>query len=63
MRAAIYGAGSLGTILGAFISKNGGQIDLINHNEKHVETLREKGAHVVGTLDFTQKVTALTDRR
>ena len=30
MRAAIYGAGSLGTILGAFISKNGGQIDLIN---------------------------------
>ena len=62
MRAAIYGAGSLGTILGAFISKNGGQIDLINHNEKHVETLREKGAHVVGTLDFTQKVTALTDK-
>ncbi len=62
MRAAIYGAGSLGTILGAFISKNGGQIDLINHNEKHVEALREKGAHVVGTLDFTQKVTALTDK-
>lgn len=43
MRAAIYGAGSLGTILGAFISKNGGQIDLINHNEKHVAALREKG--------------------
>ena len=62
MRAAIYGAGSLGTILGAFISKNGGQIDLINHNEKHVAALREKGAHVVGTLDFTQKVTALTDK-
>ena len=30
MRAAIYGAGSLGTILGAYITKNGGKIELIN---------------------------------
>ena len=28
-RYAIYGAGSLGTVLGAYITKNGGQIDLI----------------------------------
>lgn len=62
MRAAIYGAGSLGTILGAFISKKGGQIDLINHNEKHVEALRRNGAHVTGTMDFVQKVNALTDK-
>ncbi len=62
MRAAIYGAGSLGTILGAFISRNGGRIDLINHNEKHIAALREHGAHVIGTLDFTQKVSALTDK-
>ncbi len=62
MRAAIYGAGSLGTILGAFISRNGGRVDLINHNEKHIAALREYGAHVIGTLDFTQKVSALTDR-
>ena len=62
MRAAIYGAGSLGTILGAFISKKGGQIDLINHNEKHVEALRRNGAHVTGTTDFVQKVNALTDK-
>ncbi len=60
MKAAIYGAGSLGTILGAFITKNGGEIELINHNAKHVEALRTNGAHVVGTLDFTQKVVALT---
>lgn len=58
MRAAIYGAGSLGTILGAFITKNGGQIDLINRNKTHIQMLREKGAKVVGTLEFTQKVTA-----
>lgn len=28
MRYAIYGAGSLGTILGAFIEKNGGSVEL-----------------------------------
>ena len=39
MRAAIYGAGSLGTILGAFITKNGGKIELINRNKKHIEAL------------------------
>lgn len=61
MRSAIYGAGSLGTILGAFISKKGGQIDLINHNAAHVQALREHGAKVVGTLEFTQPVNALTD--
>jgi len=60
MRSAIYGAGSLGTILGAFITKNGGQIDLINHNKAHVEALRTNGATVTGTLEFTQKVTAYT---
>ena len=60
-RAAIYGAGSLGTILGAFITKNGGQIDLINHNQAHVKALNENGARVVGTMEFTQKVTAITD--
>ncbi len=60
MRTAIYGAGSLGTILGAFITKNGGQVDLINRNMAHVEALQQYGAKVVGTLDFTQKVTAYT---
>ena len=60
MRAAIYGAGSLGTILGAFITKNGGEIELINRNKAHVAALQEKGATVTGTLNFTQKVNAYT---
>jgi 2-dehydropantoate 2-reductase len=60
MRTAIYGAGSLGTILGAFITKAGVQIDLINRNKAHVEALQTKGAQVVGTLEFTQPVTAYT---
>ena len=60
MRAAIYGAGSLGTILGAFITRNGGQIELINRNRAHIEALRKDGARVVGTIEFTQPVTAYT---
>lgn len=58
-RSAIYGAGSLGTILGAFITKSGKEIDLINHNKAHVAALKEKGAQVTGTLNFSQPVRAL----
>ncbi len=60
MRAAIYGAGSLGTILGAYITKNGGQIDLINRNKAHVEALQKEGATVTGTVRFKQAVKAYT---
>ena len=60
MRTAIYGAGSLGTILGAFITKNGGQVDLVNRNKAHIEALQKEGAKVIGTMNFTQKVTAYT---
>ena len=60
MRVAIYGAGSLGTILGAFVSKAGVEIELINRNKAHVEALQVSGAKVVGTMEFTQKVTAYT---
>ena len=60
MRVSIYGAGSLGTILGAFISKAGAKIELINRNKAHVEALQTKGAQVVGTMEFTQPVVAYT---
>lgn len=59
-RNAIYGAGSLGTVLGAYITKNGGQIDLINRNRAHVAALREKGARITGTVEMTVPVTAYT---
>lgn len=66
MRVAIYGAGSLGTVLGAFISKNakekgvdlGDGIELYNRNKAHVEALQKDGAHITGTIDFIQKVNA-----
>lgn len=60
MRVAIYGAGSLGTILGAYITKGGEKIELINRNKAHIEALQTKGAQVVGTVEFTQPVVAYT---
>ena len=59
-RYAIYGAGSLGTVLGAYITKNGGQIDLINRNKAHVEALNTKGATIKGTVDMNVPVKAIT---
>ena len=60
MRIAIYGAGSLGTILGAYISKAGVEIELLNRNKAHIEALQTKGAHITGTVEFTQPVVAYT---
>ncbi len=60
MKACIYGAGSLGTVLGAYITKNGGEVDLINRNKAHVAKLKEDGAKITGTVDMTVPVKALT---
>ena len=59
MKCAIYGAGSLGTILGAYLTKSGFPIELVNRNVRHVTALREKGAHITGTVDFTTPVNAI----
>ena len=60
---AIYGAGSLGTVLGAYITKNGGEIELINRNVAHVEALQKNGARITGTVEMTVPVTAITPDR
>jgi 2-dehydropantoate 2-reductase len=59
MRIAIYGAGAMGTILGAYLTKAGVAIDLINRNENHVRGLQTNGARVIGTVQFTTPVHAL----
>lgn len=59
MKYAIYGAGAMGTILGAYIAKAGYDIDLISRNTSHIEGMKTHGAHVTGTVDFYQKVNAL----
>lgn len=59
MKIAIMGAGSLGTVLGAYITKNGCPIDLIDSNEAHVKALNTHGARIIGKKKFTVKVNAL----
>lgn len=58
MRIALIGAGSLGTILGAYITKAGYDITLVDTYADHVKALNEKGAHVVGTTDLVVPVKA-----
>ena len=60
MRCAIYGAGSLGTVLGAYMTKNGVDVELVNRNKAHVAAMREKGAHITGTVEMTVPVNAIT---
>ncbi len=59
MNVAIYGAGAMGTILGAYITKAGYDIDLINRNLDHIKSLKKDGAKVIGKIEFTQVVKAL----
>jgi len=59
MKIAIYGAGSLGTIIGALLSKAGKDVDLIDVNIAHVNALNEKGARIVGHMELTQPVKAI----
>jgi len=63
MRLAITGAGSLGTIIGALMTKNGGDPVLIDINEDHVRTLNDRGATITGELDLTVPVRAITPDR
>ena len=60
MRVAILGCGAMGTVLGAYMTKNGCDVELIDSYEAHVEALNTKGAHIVGTVDFTVPVKAIT---
>ena len=61
MRTAIMGAGSLGTITGALIAKNGGKVILIDANKAHVEELNKNGATIAGKMELNNvPVTAIT---
>ena len=60
MKVAILGCGAMGTVLGAYMTKNGCDVEMIDSYQAHVEALNEKGAHIVGTVDFTVPVKAIT---
>jgi len=59
MKSAIFGAGAMGTVLGAYISRAGIDITLVNRNKEHVDALNRKGAAVIGETVMTQKVRAV----
>lgn len=54
VKIAVYGAGAMGTILGALLTKGGLQTDLITRNESHVNGLRTRGATIVCEGDNTE---------
>ena len=60
MRTAILGAGALGIIIGALMTKNGKQVDLIDSYQENVDALNADGARVTGNLELHWPVTALT---
>jgi 2-dehydropantoate 2-reductase len=60
MRIALLGAGSVGTILGALLSRGGEDIVLVDNFIDQVEALNRKGARIVGFMDCTIPVKAIT---
>lgn len=59
-RIAIMGAGSMGTLMGACLTRAGRPIHLIDSNRDHVDALDAYGAKVEGTVNFKVPVHAIT---
>jgi 2-dehydropantoate 2-reductase len=59
MRIALVGAGSMGTILGALLTRGGEDIVLVDVNQRHVEALNTAGARITGHMDLTVPVRAI----
>mgnify|MGYP004670370729 CR=1 FL=1 len=59
MKVAILGSGAMGTVLGAYLSKNGCPVELIDNYQAHVDALNKSGAHIIGTVDMTVPVKAI----
>lgn len=63
MRIAIIGAGSMGTIIGAYLTKAGCDVSLYDANKEHVAALQQNGAtvkHLEDDKTFTIPVKAFT---
>ena len=58
MKSMIYGAGSLGTILGALLSEKGADVTLVSRNADHINRMKEAGATIVGGMEKTIPVKA-----
>lgn len=60
MKIAILGCGAMGTVMGAYMTKNGCKVDLIDNYEAHVKAMNEKGIQVIGTVNMQVPVHAIT---
>lgn len=60
MRVAFLGAGSLGLISGALITRNGYDCTLIDVNRPHVDALNQNGAKIIGLYEAVIPVKATT---
>lgn len=60
MRIAVVGAGSMGMIIGALLTRGGEDVVLVDVNEPHVAALNERGAKIVGHMEETIPVRAIT---
>ena len=59
-RIAVMGAGSLGTILGAYLARDGLDVTLVDPWQEHVDALNHTGATVTGGAEMTVPVRACT---
>jgi 2-dehydropantoate 2-reductase len=49
----------MGTVIGAYLTKNGCPVDLVDANAAHVDAMNENGARIIGAVDMTVPVKAL----
>ena len=47
MRIAIVGTGSLGTVVGAMLTRAGLDVSMVDANQEHVAALNQKGSKIV----------------
>lgn len=59
MKVAILGSGAMGTVLGAYMTKNGCDVELIDNYQAHVDKMNSCGARIVGFADMTVPVKAI----
>ena len=59
MKIAIVGCGAMGTVIGAFLTKNGCAVEMVDTYEAHVNKLNTEGAKIIGTVDMKVPVKAI----
>ncbi|MDY6965708.1 MAG: 2-dehydropantoate 2-reductase [Halobacteriota archaeon] len=60
MRIAVMGAGSIGRIVGAYLSKGNEDVLLVDTNKEHVKVMNKQGLKIDGVVDEILPVRAIT---